>query len=153
MQNRETIKAPISVIDKFCAEDDERKQMTLVRSVKNRSGSGGGDRYATLKGILRTSGSVNHDISSLRKELNGLIATNQRDRDRLVVLSEAFLSQWQRQDYNFFRVHGTVLKIARLTIKVFPTWEFLLVLGMKLQSGCGSQRAIFWTNSEIRSCT
>ena len=116
MQNREIIRAPISVFAKFCAEDDERKQRMLVRRAKIQSRKGGGDPYGSFKRIVRTARHQDQDIDSVQAELKALM----QSKERLALLSDAFIGQWRKHSYNFFKVQPIFVSLARLTIKVAP---------------------------------
>lgn len=115
------IRAPASKFAEFFATDSERRQLSLVRSVKSKPRKGG-DRYAGFKSKVKAAYHMGQDIDTVQAELKTLAATakTDTDRDRLTLLSDAFIGQWRQQGYQFFKVQGNDVTIARLTLQVFP---------------------------------
>lgn len=113
------IRVPSSKFAEFYATDNERHQLSLVRNVKNKSGKGG-DRYAGFKGKVKAAYHMGQDIDTVQAELKTLVANAKADRERLALLSDAFIGQWRQQEYQFFKVQGNDVTIARLTLKVSP---------------------------------
>ena len=116
------ISAPASTFAKFCATEDEKKQLNLVLRAKNRSGGGGIGPIMRFRQIVGTSCHQGQGIATVENELKGLIARSSkvREKERLTLLSDAFIGQWRKYDYQFQPVQGTKVSLARLTIKVFP---------------------------------
>ena len=122
MQDRARILTPISTFAEYCAADDERKQSALVRDVKYRSGGGGVGLIMRFRQIVGTARHQGQDIATVENELKALVARSSkvREKERLALLSDAFIGQWRKYDYHFQPVQGTKVSLARLTIKVFP---------------------------------
>ena len=122
MRDRTRIPTPISTFAEYCAEDDERKQWNLVRDVKYRSGGGGVGPIMRFRQIASTARHQGQDIATVEYELKALMARASKvsEKERLELLSNAFIGQWRKYDYRFQPVQGTNVSLARLTIKVFP---------------------------------
>ena len=135
---------PVASFAKFYAEFDEKEQWNLVRDVINRSGKGGRDHYADFKKILKTACHIDLDIDAIEEKLKALEVTQKTGRQRLALLSDAFLNQWRKCGYRFFPVKGKEVTIAELTLKV--------AVDLGMASPTGEQVAVrLWLSKGIVS--
>ena len=111
MWNGGKIGAPVSVFAEFCAAKNEVQQQSLVRRAKSKSGKGG-DHYAGFKRIVRTACQMGQDIHSVEEAFTRLITTKDPYKKRLPLLRDAFLDQWRKHDYQFFKAQWSNVTIA-----------------------------------------
>ena len=120
-----------STFAEFCAEDDERKQSALVGKRKYQRGGGGISLILRFRQIVGTTPHQGRDMATVENDLEALIAisTKAREKERLALLTDAFIGQCRNYDYQFHSAQETKVSLGRLTIKVFPDFAVVTRAG------------------------